>query len=94
MGGATLHESHSLPFVQMADLVAHAAYQAMRKKPDRVFMHDWYRDELVASAAARGRPIDVSDHWLKELRAVGPPASRQLGLASTTTPHLDGAIFT
>jgi hypothetical protein len=73
MGGAVLHESHSLPVIQMADLVAHAAFQSLRQNPDRAFMHTWYEEHLRAPARARGRDIDASQFCLAELANCNPP---------------------
>jgi hypothetical protein len=75
MGGAVLHESHSLPYIQVTDLVAHAAFQAVRGNPDRAYMQPWYEDEFRAPARARRRIIDVSDFCLAELRGCRVPAA-------------------
>jgi hypothetical protein len=75
MGGAVLHESHSLPFIQTADLVAHAAFQAILGNPDRAFMHTWYRQKLCDIAhQQRGRIVDASTFCLHELVGLHPPA--------------------
>ena len=78
IGGATLHDSATLPFIQMADLVAHAAYQAIKRKPERAFMHHWYGEHLLGTARARGREIDVSESMLQELSAINPKIGRYL----------------
>jgi hypothetical protein len=39
---AWLQESHSNQFVQVADLVVHAAFQSVIRRPARAFMWDWY----------------------------------------------------
>jgi hypothetical protein len=75
IGGAVLHESHSLPFVQMADLVAHAAFQNLLGNPKRAFMHTWYEDHLRTPARLRHRRIDVSAFCLAELANCNPPAA-------------------
>ncbi|MGW4804611.1 DUF3800 domain-containing protein [Kitasatospora sp. NPDC004272] len=43
-----LQPAHASQLVQMADLVAHVAYQSTRRKPSRKFMWDWYREYLHA----------------------------------------------
>ncbi len=69
VGGSTFHESVSLPFVQMADLVAGAGRHALaRRKPYR----DWYDKHLRQLALSRGREIDVSAHALAELKRRSP----------------------
>ena len=78
VGGATLHDSATLPFIQMADLVAHAAYQSISHKPERAFMHDWYTKHLLGPARAKGREIDVSEFLLKELLAIDPKIGHHL----------------
>jgi hypothetical protein len=75
MGGSVLHESHSLPFVQIADLVAHAGFQALANNPDRAYMHQWYEDSLRAVARARHRQIDISATCLTELGTCTMPAA-------------------
>ena len=78
IGGATLHDSATLPFIQMADLVAHAGYQAISRKPERAFMHDWYAQHLLGPARAKGREIDVSETLLDELLAIDPNIGHHL----------------
>ncbi len=39
---------HSQP-IQMADLVAHAAFQHLHEDPERRFMWDWYPELLADS---------------------------------------------
>ena len=84
MGGAVLHESHTLPFIQITDLVAHAAFQTLLGSPERTYMHRWYEDDFRAIARARNRAIDVSDFCLAELRGCRFPASMQ--------PSVDAAV--
>lgn len=72
MGGAVLQDSVALPFMQMADLVAYAAFQAIDKAASRAFMHSWYEEHLLGAAAAKRRPIDVSRHFLEELLQLDP----------------------
>ncbi len=38
--------AHASQLIQMADLVAHCAFQAHRRKPARTFMWDWYASTL------------------------------------------------
>lgn len=87
MGGAVLHESHSLPFIQITDLVAHAAFQAIVANPDRIFMHGWYENEFRAVARQRNRVIDISDVCLAELRGCTfPPAMAASVAAAIAVP--------
>lgn len=87
MGGAVLHESHSLPFVQVTDLVAHAAFQTILANPQRAFMHRWYEDEFRGAARQRSRLIDVSDFCIAELRGCAlPPAMAPAVAAAITVP--------
>jgi hypothetical protein len=43
---AWLQESHSNQFIQVADLVVHAAFQSVVRQPARAFMWDWYPDRF------------------------------------------------
>jgi hypothetical protein len=85
IGGAVLHESHSLPFIQATDLNAHAAFQALRANPDRAYMHQWYENEFRAPARRRRRLIDVSDFCLAELRACAVPPEMAPSIAVAMT---------
>ena len=68
---------YSLPFIQVADLVAHAAFQSILQNPARAFMHDWYRDPFQVSAAARGRDIEISRSPPNDCRLRAAGASLQ-----------------
>lgn len=73
MGGAVLHESHALPFIQVADLVAHAAFQKILQSPQRAYMHDWYDQSFCQVAANRHRDIEASRFALNELAGCDIP---------------------
>ena len=63
-------------------LVAHAGYQAISRKPERAFMHDWYAQYLLGPARAKGREIDVSESLLYELSW---PSTRRSASISCTS---------
>jgi Protein of unknown function (DUF3800) len=48
--------SHRSQWVQMADLVAWSAYQALQRSPDRRFAWNWY-DDYLAAHDANGGPV-------------------------------------
>ena len=48
--------SHLSQWVQVADLVAHAAYQCVLRAPGKELMWEWYPDLLGSSGANGGRP--------------------------------------
>lgn len=50
--------SHRSQWVQMADLVAYAAYQGLLRHPGKEFAWDWY-DKYLRSSDANGRPLDL-----------------------------------
>jgi hypothetical protein len=71
VGGSVLHRSESLPFIQMADLVANAGRHAIaRRKPYR----SWYDTHLRQHALGLGygRDIDISADALAELKRRSP----------------------
>lgn len=48
--------SHLSQWVQVADLVAYAAYQSVLRAPGKEVMWDWYPDLLGATCTGGGRP--------------------------------------
>lgn len=48
--------SHLSQWVQIADLVAYAAYQSVLRAPGKELMWDWYPDLLGPACATGGRP--------------------------------------
>jgi hypothetical protein len=68
VGGSTFHESSSLPFIQMADLVAGVGRHALSGGR----YSSWYDAYLRQVALASGRRIDVSGHALAELKRRSP----------------------
>lgn len=48
--------SHLSQWVQVADLVAYAAYQCVLRAPGKELMWDWYPDLLGASCTTGGKP--------------------------------------
>ena len=85
MGGSVLHESDSLPFIQVTDLVAHAAFQALAAKTERAYMHGWYEEAFRAVARTRRRQIDISASCLAELGNCQPPP--------TVAAHVGAAVI-
>ncbi|MGH3431058.1 MAG: DUF3800 domain-containing protein [Mycobacteriales bacterium] len=73
IGGAVLHDSRALPFIQMADLVAHAAFQTILQNPKRAYMHGWYDQSFCRIAANRNRQIEASRFVLHELAGCKVP---------------------
>jgi hypothetical protein len=48
------HGAHASPMLQVADLVSYAAYQAVRRDPEKAFMHDWFDSHLAARGDING----------------------------------------
>lgn len=71
VGSAVQHRSEYLPFIQMADVVANAARQAIA---GRAPFRSWYDTHLRQHAAALNpaRDIDISAHALAELKRRSP----------------------
>jgi hypothetical protein len=69
LGGSAFHDSATLPFVQMADLVAGVGRHALVKRKS---VGGWYDRHLRQFALARGREVDISAHALAELKRRSP----------------------
>ena len=78
IGGSAHHQSESLPFIQMADVVANAARHAIaNRRPYR----SWYDTHLCQHALSRDRDIDFSAHALAQLRRRSPTDLMNSGYA-------------
>jgi hypothetical protein len=71
IGGSVQHRSEFLPFIQMADVVANAARQAIAGRKPYRFMYEAHLRQHAASLGP-GRDIDISAHALAELKRRSP----------------------